>query len=59
MSGGENKRSKAVEAISKIGGIFIAITFGALYAGVYSAALTALIERLDYILQTIGKFISF
>ena len=59
LPGGENKRSKTIEAISKIGGVFIAITFGALYAGVYSAALTALIERLDYILQTIGNLISF
>ena len=37
------------EILAKIGSIFIAITLGALFAGVLSAALIALIERLDFI----------
>ena len=32
-----------------VGKVFIAITFGVLFAGVFSATLTALIERLDFI----------
>jgi hypothetical protein len=38
-----------IESISKIGKIFLAITFGALYAGVYLSALAALVERLSFI----------
>ncbi len=47
------KRGKAVEVLGWIGQIFIAITFGALFAGAYAAAMTALIERLDSILKFI------
>jgi hypothetical protein len=39
------QRAPWIEGISWIGQIFIAITFGTLFAGVYAAALTALIER--------------
>jgi hypothetical protein len=35
-----------IENLGQIGQFFIAITFGVLFAGVYSAALSALIERL-------------
>jgi len=55
---GKPERSKTIELISKLGGFFIAITFGALFAGVYSAALSALIERLDFIIKTFGYLIS-
>ena len=41
------KRNFLVNALSLIGRIYIAITFGVLFAGVYMAALTALIERVD------------
>jgi hypothetical protein len=37
--------------MAKIGQVFIAITLGALFAGVYATAITALIERLDFIMQ--------
>ena len=47
------QRSKLVELLAKIGEVFIAITFGALFAGVYATAITALIERLDFIMQFI------
>ncbi len=49
-------RPKAVETLSKIGQVFIAITLGALFAGVLAAALTALIERLDFIIKFIQSF---
>jgi hypothetical protein len=38
-----------VETTAWIGRVYIAITFGVLFAGVYMAALTALIERMDSI----------
>lgn len=47
------QRSKLVELLAKIGEVFIAITLGALFAGVYATAITALIERLDFIMQFI------
>jgi hypothetical protein len=39
------KRNRAVEAISRVGQVFIAVTFGVLFAGAFTAAMTALIER--------------
>jgi hypothetical protein len=44
-----NQRIRFIESISLVGKIFLAITFGALYAGVYLSALAALVERLSYI----------
>lgn len=41
-----NRRKKIVDIIGQIGEIFIAITFGALFAGAYLAALAAMIDRL-------------
>jgi hypothetical protein len=46
-------RNRAVDVISKIGQGFIAVTFGVIFAGIYSAALTALIERLSFLLDVI------
>lgn len=45
------QRSPLIEGLAKVGKVFIAITLGALFAGVYATAITALIERLDFILQ--------
>lgn len=39
------RRSPLVEGLAWVGQIFIAIALGALFAGVYTAALTALVER--------------
>ena len=47
--GQSNERLPFIETISKIGKVFLAITFGALYAGVYLSALAALVERLSFI----------
>jgi heme/copper-type cytochrome/quinol oxidase subunit 2 len=44
---GSVKRNFLVEILTWIGRIYIAITFGVLFAGVYMAALTALIGRVD------------
>jgi len=48
-SDGSVRRLAPIEFIARIGGFFLAITLGVLFAGVYSAALTALIERLQFI----------
>lgn len=47
--GAPTTRPVWVEAIANIGGVFIAITFGALFAGVLLASLSALVERVSFI----------
>ena len=49
-------RLGAIEFLAWFGRIFIAITLGAVFAGVYSAAMTALIERISSLINFIGKF---
>lgn len=44
---GAVRRAGLIEATAWLGGLYIAIALGVLFAGVYLAALTALIERLD------------
>lgn len=51
------KRPQWIEAISKVGEFFIAVTLGALLAGVFGAAITALVDRLDFILDTLFTLI--
>lgn len=51
------QRNRIIEIVSKIGEIFIAITFGVIFAGVYMAALTALVERFHFISELIRTFI--
>ena len=46
---GGPQRSKLVIWLGWIGQVFIAITLGVLFAGVIAAALTALIERMNFI----------
>ena len=46
---GGPQRSKLVIWLGWIGQVFIAITLGVLFAGVFAAALTALIERVNFI----------
>ena len=51
------ERPAAVETMARIGQIFIAITLGALFAGVLAAALTALIERLGFLQTTLFTYL--
>ena len=44
---GSVRRNVVIDILSWIGRVYVAITFGVLFAGVYIAALTALIERID------------
>jgi hypothetical protein len=46
---GSVRRNPVLNILSWVGRVFIAATFGVLFAGVYMAALTALIERFDSI----------
>jgi len=46
-------RSPLIETGARIGEIFIGLTLGALFAGVMASALTALLERLNFLIQTI------
>ena len=52
---GSVRRYGIIEIVAFLGSIFLAITLGVLFAGVYSAALTALIERLHFF----GTFFGF
>ncbi len=52
---GTVRRFRAVELTAVAGSILIAVTLGVLFAGIYSAALTALIERLHFL----GVFFGF
>jgi flagellar biosynthesis protein FlhB len=45
------RRTPLIETLAKIGQVFIAVTLGALFAGVYVAALSALVERITYLLN--------
>jgi len=53
--GGANERLPIIENISKIGRIFLAITFGALYVGVFLSSLAALVERLIFLWEFLNK----
>ncbi len=51
------RRPRGIEFLANIGQIFIGVTLGALFAGVFAAALTALIDRLDFITLVIYDFL--
>lgn len=50
---GSVRRNPLINMVAWAGQFFIAVTFGVLFAGIYSAALTALIERIS---SLIGLF---
>ena len=52
---GTPSRNRILEGIAWVGRIFIAVTFGALFAGVYVSALTAMIERLSFVINFIRQ----
>jgi len=55
--GQTGKRGPIAALFAGIGQFFIAITLGAVFAGVMTSAITALIERSGFIIQTISGFI--
>jgi hypothetical protein len=52
----EDQPAPKPSILIKLGRAFIAITLGAIFAGVYAAAVTALIERLDFLKSIIFSF---
>ena len=52
------KRAVWVELLAGIGQVFIAITLGALFAGVYTAAMTALVDRVQFIQEVLSKLLT-
>jgi hypothetical protein len=54
----EQHRPGWMEILAKIGRAFIAVTFGALFAGVYLAAIAALVDRLGFIKDVVLRLIS-
>ena len=54
---GTVKRNRILEIIAWVGRLFIAITLGVLFAGVYMSALTAMIERLSSIINFVRGLI--
>lgn len=50
------KRDLVANIIAVVGQVFIAITLGTLFAGVFSAALTALVDRIESIVLFIVQF---
>lgn len=53
---GSTRRNILFEGFAWVGRIFIAITLGVIFAGVYAAALTAFIERISSLINFIGSF---
>jgi hypothetical protein len=49
------RRGKAIELIAWVGQVFIAITFGVLFAGAFAAAMTALIERMNFLITFVSQ----
>ena len=54
---GTPQRNPILEGIAWVGRIFIALTLGVLFAGVYMAALTAMIERLSFVIDFIRQLV--
>jgi hypothetical protein len=48
------KRAGWIESISKVGQIFLFVTLGSIYAGVYITAITALVERMHSVWTLFG-----
>lgn len=53
---GSMRRLGLIEISAWVGRIFIGITLGTIFAGVYAASLTALIERISALINFFGNF---
>ena len=51
---GSVRRSRWIDIVAWVGRLFIALTLGVLFAGVYSAALSALVERIRILFAFFG-----
>ncbi|OGO15046.1 MAG: hypothetical protein A2Z14_08035 [Chloroflexi bacterium RBG_16_48_8] len=55
---GIGSRPWILEHLATVGRVFIAITFGTMYAGALSATLIVLSERMDFLVKLIAEFLS-
>jgi hypothetical protein len=55
MPGQTDQQLPFIQILGKIGHVFIAITLGVLFAGVYISALSALVERLSFLWDYINQ----
>ncbi len=53
------RRASSLEVLAKLGQVFIGITLGAVFAGVYTAAITAMVERLGFIFETVINILTY
>ena len=53
---GTMRRFFIIEILAFVGRVFIGITLGVIFAGVYAAALTAFIERISSLINFFGIF---
>ncbi|MCS7011976.1 MAG: hypothetical protein N2049_00830 [Anaerolineales bacterium] len=51
------QRGKLIRILASIGQVFIAMTFGVIFAGVLAAAMTAFIERLSFLINFVSQFL--
>lgn len=51
------QRAWWIEGMAKVGQVFIGITLGATFAGVYAATISALIERLGFLITVLAKYV--
>lgn len=51
------QRPRVLQVLSKIGEVFLGITLGTVFAGVFSTALLALIDRIAVMGELIGRFL--
>lgn len=54
---GNARRSPVIKVLAVIGQGFIGITLGAMFAGIYAAAITALVERIGFIFDFVSRFV--
>jgi hypothetical protein len=53
----ESKRPKVLQILSRVGEVFLGLTLGAIFAGVFSTALLAMIDRIAVMGEMIGQFL--
>jgi len=55
IPGRPDQQQPIIKALGQIGHIFIALTLGVLFAGVYLSALSALVERLSFLWEYLNQ----
>lgn len=51
------QRHPAIRILAMIGQVFVAITFGVIFAGAFTAALTAMVSRLEFLVKFMARLI--